>query len=148
MSELDYFTIEATLGGIWINLNEPGSFKPATDPNLAGTSKTKRRITTTSPVLDGDYLIHATAGQITEQLKIWVYGDDHTDLANNYQLLEQIFDQFDFRVRITMDNFREVWTCQASDYTLDRSQTMTHNCMAIFTASIPRFPSVYREEII
>lgn len=147
MSDLKYFSVEATLGGVWTNLSD-GSYVPAADTFLGPNTKQWRKITATSPVLDGEYLIHATAGMVNEQVKWYLYGQDHVDLANLYTTLEAVFDQFDYRMRVTFENVQETWHCQVADYALERSQVFAHNCMAVFTATVPRFPSVVREEIV
>ncbi len=145
---LDYFRIEATLAGRWADLNDGVNFKVASDPTLATTSRAKRRITTSSPVLDGEYLLHATTGLVTESLKFWVYGVDQADLHNNIALIEEIFDQYDYRVRITWDNYVETWECQMADTVTERSHVYSHSTMAGFSAQVIRMPSVLRQEVI
>jgi hypothetical protein len=147
MSKLGYFKVEATLGGVWTDLSD-GSYVPAADTFFGSTVKQWRKITATSPVLDGEYLIHATAGMVQEQMKWFIYGQNQVDLANLYNTMEAIFDQFDYRIRFVFDDFQETWHCQVGDYAVERSQVFTHNCMAVFTVTVPRFPGVVREEIV
>lgn len=145
MSALNYFKLEATYGGQWLDLSD-GAFTPHSEM-LTASAKQWRRITATHPNLDGDYLVHATLGMVSEQVKIWCRGVDQVDLAGLYTTLEAVFEQFEFRIRITFDDFRETWLCQASDYSIERSHVWTHNAMAVFTATVPRFPDVTREEL-
>lgn len=148
MSDLEYFDIAATFMGGWVDLNDGIAYTVATDPTLTSSAKTRRKILATSPVLDGDYLIHATDAMVTEQLKFWVYGIDQAELASNLLNLESIFDQYDYRVRIVADNYQEIWTCQMADITIERSQVYLHNLMAGFTATVMRFPTPVREELV
>lgn len=148
MSDLGYFKVSATYLGSWIDLNDGIDYRLASDPSLANVTKPRRKIVATSPVLDGEYLLHATTGMMVESMKWWIYGEDQADLASNLLQLESIFDQFDYRVRVNFDNYQETWTCQLADVTIERSQVYAHSLMAGLTAQIPRFPTPVREEVL
>lgn len=148
MSDLLYFDISATYLGNWLDLNDGDNYRVASDPTMTNSAKTRRKVLAMSPVLDGDYLVHATNGMISEQLKFWVYGPTQADLASNLLTIEQIFDQYEYRIKIIADNYQETWTCQMADVTIERSQVYTHNLMAGFSATVMRYPDALREEII
>jgi hypothetical protein len=142
-----YLGVEATYQGEWVNLHDMLNYKLAAEPSLTSSARSWRKITATSPVMDGEYLIHATLGMVVEQMKWWVYGGDQVQLAENIWTLEEIFNQYDYRMRLAFDNYFETWECQLADTTTERGHVYSHNKMAGFTASIPRFPSVVREAI-
>lgn len=147
MTKLNYFGMQATYFGDWINLNDVINFEVSADTTLSSTSRAWRKITATSPVMDGDYLVHATLGMVTEQLKFWVRGGDQVQLAENLWQLEKLFDQYDYRIRLSFEDYVETWQCQLADTTIERTHVYIHSAMASFTASIPRFPDVAREQI-
>jgi hypothetical protein len=147
MSKLEYVGIEATYFGDWINLNDRANFDLAADTSLSNSARSWRKVTATSPVMDGDYLIHATLGMVTEQMKWWVRGGDQVQLAENLWQLQELFDQYDYRLRLTFNDYVETWQCQLADTTIERTHVYMHSAMAAFTASIPRFPDVAREKI-
>jgi hypothetical protein len=58
-----------------------------------------------------------------------------------------LFEQYDFRIRWTFDEYREYWRCQLADATVGRGQVWTHNLMASAQFMVPRYPDVTRERI-
>lgn len=144
---IDYMAVEITDGSRWIDLNDGYRFKISSEETRDSTSKTWRKTVATSPVLGGDYLIHAVPEMVAERLSIWVYGQDQTDLADNYYYLEDLFTQFDYRIRWTFNEYREYWHCQLADGVSSRGQVLTHNAMAKCSYTVPRYPQVTRERI-
>jgi hypothetical protein len=143
-SGLRYFKIEASYQGHWVDLNDMLNYSLASDTSLTSTARPWRKITATSPVMDGEYLVHATLGMVTESLKWWVHGQTQVDLAENLWRLEEIFDQYSYRLRLYFDDYVETWDCQLADTTTERQHVYMHSIMAAFTASVPRFPEVSR----
>lgn len=144
---LNYFNLEISYGSQWISLNDGEMFKVNSDQTRDATPKQWRKITAESPVLGGNYLIHAVPDMVTEQVAIWVYGQDQTDLSDNYFFALSLFEQFDYRLRWTTNEYREYWRCQLADSTMSRGQVWTHNQMALLQFTIPRYPDPTRERI-
>jgi len=139
--------VEVSWGSKWVNLNDGESFRINADQTRDTTSKTFRTIKATSPVLGGDYLIHAVPEMVSETISVWVYGQDQTDVADNFWYLQQLFEQYEYQIRWTFNEYREYWTCQMAEASYVRGQVWTHNLMAQSTFTVPRYPSVDRERI-
>lgn len=144
---LGYLDVEISYGSRWVSLNDGERFRINADGTRDSTAKTWRRVTAESPILGGNYLIHAVPEMVVEQVGVWVYGQDQVDLADNNYFLETLFEQMDFRMRWTYDDYREYWRCQLPDSTISRGQIWTHSTMASQAFQVPRYPDVTRERI-
>lgn len=144
---LEYLSVEVSWGSTWVDINDQETYKINADQTRDSVSKTWRRTTAQSPVLGGTYLVHAVPELVTENVAVWVYGQDQTGVAENFFALYDLFEQYDFRIRWTFDNFQETWRCQLSDSNYSRGQVWTHNNMAMAAFQVPRFPEVERERI-
>jgi hypothetical protein len=147
MSDLDYLACEITYGTRWVNLNDHANYRITADQTRDSSQKSWRKVTAQSPILGGNYLVHAVPEMINEQIGVWVYGSDHTEVSDNLFTLLELFEQFDYRIRWTFDNYREYWRCQLAESTVGRGQVWTHSLMAQAMFQIPRYPDVDREYI-
>lgn len=145
--DLNYFSVEVSYGGTWVDINDHTRYIVEGSTTRAQSQKTWRKITATSPVLGGSYLVHAVPDMISEQVAIYVYGESQTDLADNFFFLDQLFEQPSFQIRWTLNEYREYWDCQLADAAYTRSQVLTHSTMAMTTYTVARFPRVTRERI-
>lgn len=143
---LNYLACEVTYGATWVSLNTD-QFRINAQETLDNSRKGWRKITAQSPILGGDYLVHAVPDMVTETVSVWVHGTDQSDLADNRHLLEMLFEQFDFRMRWTFNEYREYWQCQLAEATVSRGQVWSHNQMALMSFVVPRYPEVTRERI-
>ena len=144
---LNYLAVEISYGGEWIDLNEGERFRINGQNTRDSSSKTWRKITAQSPVLGGSYLVHAVPEMVTEQVSVWVHGASQSDLADNFFLVEELFEQPAFQMRWTYNEYREYWLCQLAEASHSRGQVWTHNQMALSTYSVPRYPQITRERI-
>lgn len=144
---LDYLAVEVSWGSRWVNLNDGEVYKIAGDATLDSTQKTWRKVTADSPILGGNYLIHAVPEMVGETIGIWIYGQTQTELSDNLHGLQELFEQYDYRIRWTFDEYREYWRCQLADATVSRGQVWTHSLMARAEFAVPRYPDVTSEHI-
>jgi hypothetical protein len=144
---LDYMAVEVSWGSRWINLNDGEVYKIAGDATRDSTQQTWRKVTAESPILGGNYLIHAVPEMVAETLGVWVYGTTQTEVNDNLFTLVEVFEQYDYRLRWTFDEYREYWRCQLADSTMSRGQVWTHSLMARAEFNIPRYPDVETEHI-
>lgn len=144
---LSYVGCEVSYGGLWIDLNDREKFIISGEGTRDQSSKTWRKITAQSPVMGGTYLIHAVPEMVNETISVWVHGISQTDLADNFFFLDELFSQFDFRIRWTFNEYREYWRCQMADAASSRGHVWSHNQMAQTTFTVPRFPEITREVI-
>lgn len=143
---LEYMAAEISYGSRWINLNDKVNYSIGADSRET-TAKTWRKVTSDSPILGGNYLIHAVPEMVTEQLSVWVYGATQTGVSDNLHTLLELFEQYDYRIRWTFDEYREYWRCQLADATMSRGQVWTHSLMAAAQFQVPRYPDVAREHL-
>jgi hypothetical protein len=147
MSGLQYTTVEISWGSQWINLNDQVRYRINAEGTRDTTSKTWRKTLATSPILGGDYLVHAVPNMVVENISVYAYGSDQTELAENFWTLEELFEQRDYRIRWTMNEYREYWHCQLAEATTARGHIWSHNLMAVSNFAVPRYPDVTRERI-
>lgn len=142
---LTYLSVQASYGGLWIDLNDEEKYRISATNTRDTSSKTWRKITAQSPVLGGTYLVHAVPEMITEQVSIFIHGTDQADLADNLFFLDEIFEQPSFQLKWYTNDYLETWDCQLADASYQRGQVWTHSTMALTTYSVPRFPTVKRD---
>lgn len=144
---LSYMACEISYGGAWVNLNNHDQFVINAASTRENSQRSWRKITTTSPVLGGNYLIHAVPEMVSETISVWITGNTQTDLADNLSFIDELFEQFDYRIRWTYNEYREYWRCQLAEASTSQGQVWTHSQMAMATYQVPRYPSVDRERI-
>ena len=144
-SALNYLAVEVSWGSAWTNINDGERFRVGSEGTRDNVNKTYRKTVAESPILGGNYLIHAVPDMVTESVSVWVYGTNQTDLNDNYYMLEELFSQMDFRIRWTLDEYVETWRCQLSEMSSSRAQVYTHARMAKMAFQVPRYPDVTRE---
>lgn len=144
VDELPNFRFEASYGSYWVDLADGSRFYISPD-NFGIHAQTLRRITAQSPFYDGTYLIHSVRENVTESLAVNVLGVSANDVTENLLLLEEIVSQPSFRLRMTVEDHVETWSCQAADYTIERGHIMLHNTRALMRIQVPRLPEVTYE---
>lgn len=144
---LGYLAVEVSYGSRWVNLNDGAVYKISGDQTRDTTTKSWRKVTADSPVLGGNYLVHAVPDMVNEQVAVWVYGASQSEVADNLFGLVRLFEQYDFRIRWTTDDYREYWRCQLAEAAMSRGQVWTHSLMAMAAFTVPRYPDVTRERI-
>jgi len=140
------FDIEASWNDQWISLNDHLRFIVGAE-SLGDKTVARRRTTVTSPFYDGEYEVHSVRENVRESLQVYVLGPSQSQLTEHILLLEDIFEQFVYNIRVTLDEHREVWTCQSADWSVDRSHVQAHNNRAVFKVEVPRLPKVSYEVI-
>jgi hypothetical protein len=144
---LDYMAVEISYGSRWVSLNDGLVYKVGAEGTRDSTAKTWRKTLADSPILGGNYLIHAVPDMVAEQIGVWVYGGTQTEVSDNLFGLTDLFEQYDYRIRWTFDEYREYWRCQLADASVSRNQVWTHSLMAKADFTVPRYPDVTREHL-
>jgi hypothetical protein len=144
---LDYLAVEISYGSRWVSLNDGLVYRIGAEGTRDSTAKTWRKTLADSPILGGNYLVHAVPDMVAEQIGVWVYGGTQTEVSDNLFGLQDLFEQYDYRIRWTFDEYREYWRCQLADASVSRNQVWTHSLMAKADFTVPRYPDVTREHI-
>lgn len=141
---LENFDVEISSGSMWISLaNGLRYYMGAED--FGDKAQVNRRITASSPYYEGTYLVHAVRENVQEMLSIGILGASQNHVTENMLLLEELVSQPSFRIRLTMGDHVETWSCQQADYTIQRGHIMMHNTRAVMKISVPRLPAVSYE---
>jgi hypothetical protein len=142
--ELVNFMFEISSGQYWVSLSD--GMRYYVSPEEFGThTQTLRRITAQSPFYEGTYLIHAVRENVQENVVVHVLGVSQNDVTENLLLLEELISQPSFKLRLTMQDHVETWSCQQADYVIERGHIMMHNTRATMRLSVPRLPEVTYE---
>lgn len=144
---LSYTAVEISYGSRWIDINDQVRFRISSDGTRDSSQKSWRKTTAQSAVLGGNYLVHAVPDMVNEQVGVWIYGSTFAELAENHDLLLTLFEQIDYRIRWTFNDYREYWRCQLADSVSSRAQVWTHNQMAQAVFTVPRYPDIDREVV-
>jgi hypothetical protein len=144
---LQYLAVEISYGSRWVSLNDGEVYKIGAEGTRDSTAKTWRKTVADSPILGGNYLIHAVPDMVAENIGVWVYGGTQTEVSDNLFGLTDLFEQYDYRIRWTFDEYREYWRCQLADASVSRNQVWTHSLMAKADFTVPRYPDVTREHL-
>ena len=130
-----------------MNLNDGEIYKIAGDGTRDSTAKTWRKVTADSPILGGNYLIHAVPEMVAEQIGVWVYGQTQTELSDNLFGLRSCSSSTTTGSGGRSMSTGSTWRCQLADATMSRGQVWTHSLMAKAEFTVPRYPDVTREHI-
>lgn len=144
---LAYLGVEVSFGSRWIPINDGQTYRVSSEQSRDTSAKSWRKTLADSPILGGNFLIHAVPDMVMEQMAVWVYGSDQTEVSDNLFTLISLFEQYDYRIRWTLNEHREYWRCQLADSSMSRGHVWTHNLMAVAHFQIPRYPDVTRERV-
>lgn len=119
-------------------------------PEGFGSSTTTwRKEQAESRFYHGSYLVHATKANIIENITVYLRGESQNDVTENIMLLEELFGQPSFQIKVQFGNHRETWYCQTADsWQIDRGHVMMHNHMAKVSVSVPRLPDTTKEIVL
>lgn len=139
---LTSFGCEISNGGVWVDLNDGVNFRVSGEGTKTDSQTRWRKIVASSPVVEGSYMVHAVKDEVEESLTVYVRGTTQTEVSTKVRQLEDLFSQFSYQIRFTWNESVETWDCQTADYAINRSQIYAHSTMAIFSATVPRSPTV------
>lgn len=143
---LEQIDVEVFDGVKWFSLNDKIYYRLGAR-TLGDTTQTKNRLSSTSTLFDGEWIFHSTNANVTETIEVRVASDRWSEIAAATDALIEAFSQNYYEVRITIDDYREVWRCFPADYTISRSHTQLHAFQQTVTFSVPRLPSVTQGEL-
>lgn len=144
--KLANFDVEISSGSIWVSVATGNRFYMGAE-DFGDKAQVLRRITASSPYYEGTYLVHAVRENVQESLSINVLGASQNHVTENLLLLEELVSQPSFRIRLTMGDHVETWSCQQADYTIQRGHIMMHNTRAVMKISVSRLPAVSYEVV-
>lgn len=141
---LTNFDVEISSGSLWVSVATGSRFYMGVE-DFGDKAQVLRRISASSPFYEGTYLVHAVRENVQETLSINVLGASQNHVTENLLLLEELVSQPSFRIRLSMGDHVETWSCQQADYTIQRGHIMMHNTRAVMKISVSRLPTVSYE---
>ena len=143
----DSFAVSVSSGEEWVYLSD--GIDMWVSPEGFGSSQVGwRRETAESRFYHGQYLLHAVKNNVTENVTVYLRGDTQNAVTELVMLLEELFSQPTYQVRVQYGDHRETWYCQTADYTVERSHVLMHNHMAKMTFQVPRLPETTKEIVL
>lgn len=122
-----------------LELNDRVVYRVA-DGSFADQSVTKRRTEAPNPFLEGTFVVNALRDNVTETLKVYVYGSTHAEFAAAMAELKEAFDQARFAVVKTVEGQVTTWSCYSSDYQMSTQREFVHSRMGLLSVSLLRHP--------
>lgn len=104
-----------------LNLNDHVNYYVA--PGIFGGTVSWRRQTVQSPWIEGTFTVGAVRDQVEDKFTVEVKGADQAGLQTNLQNLINAFSQSSFNVTVQLDTAYYTYACEASDYTIDWTNT-------------------------
>lgn len=130
-----------------ISLNDVINYQVSSE-DFGNKQQSLRRIEADSPYYDGSFTVHVTKQNVTESLSIYVRGASQNHVTENLLFLEELFMQPTYTMTLRMDDHLETWSCEPSEYSIERSHIYMHNGMAVFKVQVLRHPTVTYEAIL
>lgn len=125
-----------------IDLEDSGTYRIV---ELGVGTITWRRLEAMSPYVHGSVLVGATKENPILELTILIEGADADELAANTSALLRAFEQFRYRVGLTINDVDYEWYCQPADYAPngDGSFRASHmrEHVQVYNFLIPRDPT-------
>jgi hypothetical protein len=143
---LENFEVAISSGTSWYSLTDGYRFYMSAE-DFGDKAQVLRRVTASSPFYDGTYLVHSVRENVQESLVVGILGSSQNQVTENMLLLEELISQPSFRIRLTMGDHAETWSCQSADYTIQRGHINMHNTRAMMRLQVPRLPQVSYEVI-
>jgi hypothetical protein len=109
------------LGLADLNLNDHVNYYVA--PGIFGGTVSWRRQTVQSPWIEGQFTVGAVRDQVEDKFVVEVLGADQPSLQVNLQNLIKAFSQSSFNLTVQLDTAYYTYACEASDYTIDWTNT-------------------------
>ena len=141
------FQVTVSRGTEWVPLVRPPSMWVSPD-GLGQTSQSWRREEAQSRFYHGTFTLHATKDNVQETISVYITGESQNDVTEEIMLLEELFSQLTYQIRVQFGNHRETWYCQTADWQTERTHVLLHNTMAKMSFSVPRLPDTSKEIIL
>lgn len=103
---------------------------------------THRRSEVTNPFVEGSYTVNALRENISTPVAFWVRGVDHFAMSESLKHACAAFDQSQFTVTVTIENWVQIWQCFASDYTVTMQREFLHATIAMVEATVIHHPGI------
>lgn len=143
----DTFQVTISNGEEWFTLTDGYSMWISPD-QFGQSSITWRKEEAQSRYYHGTFLMHATKDNVVESIAVYMRGQTQNEVTEMIMMLEELFTQHRFQLRVQFGDHRETWYCQTADYQIDRGHIMMHNHMAKMSFKIPRLPETTKEIVL
>lgn len=147
MSGLLAVTAEIETPGGWLSLEDPENGYSLHKESFASRQFTSRKVELEGDWVEGSYVARAVRGNTNETLAVFIEGATPFEREMRQQELVSGLEQLQYRMRVTEGDSRETWTCFYTDYQLEATQELRFSTLVILRATVPRLPTVLREQV-
>lgn len=145
MSETLLVACRLTTPSGWLDVNS-GIYRVAAS-SFAEQAITWRRTQVTNQFVEGSWTVNALRENVTENLDIWVRGEDTRQMQQGVDDLVAVVSQLNYGLEVTFDNVKSYYICNTADISVKIQQEFRFARMAMVSAQIPRDPNVRREVV-
>jgi hypothetical protein len=138
-ADLSLSALVTTTGGD-LDINDTTNYR-VVGPTVFGGTVQWDRTSVSSPVADGDFTTHRRKANITENLSVYVTGDDLSDMFTNIRALIVAFTQNRYTLQFNIGSAVIQWDCEAADYSVEVDNAHMHALYAVCNFSVPRKPN-------
>lgn len=139
-------SIEGVLG--WIDLeDEAGGYELHAD-SFASRQVQLRKVEAEGEWVEGSYTTRSVRGNIVEPLVVYVSGATIYECRMRTKALTDALEQLRFGFTLTVEDYKETWSCFASEYTIEANQPLMFARKVIVRASVPHLPAVIQEQVV
>lgn len=129
-------------GSNWIELEDPDGGYQLHAETFSNRQVSHKKVEVSSDWVEGTYTQRSLRNNVNENVSVWVQGSSTVEMMQRVRRLTDTFDQPSFKIYWQVDGYREGWSCQAADYTIESSQPMLFARQVLVKANIPRLPKV------
>lgn len=121
-----------------LDLNDHISYQVA--DKIFGSQQAWNRQTVKSPYVDGEFLVNATKGNVTDTFSVQVMGPSQSYMQAAINAAVDAFSQFSYLLTVIQDDASVTYTCMPADYTIDWSKERMWARQGLVTFQFPRLP--------
>lgn len=138
------FDVQVVVNGLDVTIADPvtGVGYTLDSTTRANRQQQWRKVTVSSPFVEGEYDVQAVRGNVTEQVSVYVRGETHEDLTQKVLALTDAIESPAFTVTWRAETMTETWDCTFAEYAINAQHEFNFATMCQVVLSIPRRPRV------
>lgn len=122
----------------WLEINE-GPYRLGAG-SFGDSSHVIRKTEVTSALVPGRYYSHVVDDSVSENVEVWVSGDDWLSLKTAVERLRAALQQMEYVMEVRFENAVSSWRCHASDVTVRSQKELKFSKKALVSAAVMRLP--------
>jgi hypothetical protein len=132
--------IQNSSSSAWLDISDGTTYR-VNKSTFEESSVTLRRDEVTNAFIEGKFLVNALRENVTEKIDIYAFGATTPALKTAIDAVTALINQIQFNVRVTLDGSQRLWSCFASDYSVNVPSEFFMNRQALIKIQLQRLPS-------